>query len=89
MPHGDTENMNTDDTRNNNTPAARIALAVFFCTFGLYLLNVLVGKAIIVYGWKIFHFGSIMECLILFSASVAFIAAALIKEAAFNAEPQQ
>jgi hypothetical protein len=53
-------------------------LFVFF--FGLYIVNVLIGKAIIVFKWEIFHFGNVGEFLILLSASIAFIVCALHKE---------
>lgn len=66
----------------------RIAIVLAAVSFGLYVLNVLIGKAIIVYGWKVFHFGSIGEFLILLVSSIAFIAAALFKEAASKSKPQ-
>jgi len=66
----------------------RIGIVLSAVSFGLYVLNVLIGKAIIVYGWKVFHFGSIGEFLILLIFSIAFIAAALFKEAAAKSKPQ-
>jgi len=59
----------------------RIAVTLFVLFFGLYVLNVLIGKATIVYGWKLFHFGNVGEFLILLTASVSFVAAALHREA--------
>jgi len=58
-----------------------IALTIFTVFFGLYVLNVLLGKATIVFGWKTYHLGNIGEFLILLTASVAFIMAALHQEA--------
>ena len=55
-----------------------LILSIFF--FGLYIANVLIGKANIVYKWEIFHFGNVGEFLILLSASIAFIVCALRKE---------
>ena len=73
------------------TTRARIAVIVAAVSFSLYLINVLIGKATIVYGWKIFHFGNVGEFLILLAASISFIAAALIREAAWksNLEPDK
>ncbi|BBO72466.1 hypothetical protein DSCA_63960 [Desulfosarcina alkanivorans] len=59
----------------------RIAVTLFAVFFGLYLINVLLGKATIVFGWKTYHIGNVGEFLILFAASVAFIVAALHREA--------
>jgi len=58
----------------------RISVTLFAIFFGLYILNVLIGKAIIVFKWNCFHFGNLGEFLILFAASVAFIMAALHRE---------
>ena len=73
------------------TTGARIAVTVAAVSFSLYLINVLIGKAAIVYGWKIFHFGNVGEFMILLAASISFIAAALIREAAWksNLEPDK
>lgn len=59
----------------------RIAVTLFVFFFGLYILNVLLGKATIVFGWKTYHIGNVGEFLMLFAASVAFIVAALHREA--------
>jgi len=64
-----------------NIRLTRIAITISAVSFGLYVLNVLIGKANIVYGLKIFHFGNVGEFLILLVASVAFIAVALYEEA--------
>lgn len=60
----------------------RIAVTVFAVFFGLYVLNVVIGKATIVFGWRTYHLGNIGEFLILLAASVAFIIAALHREGA-------
>jgi hypothetical protein len=73
--------MENGQQKTGSTIAARIAIFVAAVTFGGYLLNVLLGKAAIAYGWKIFYFDSIGEFLILLVASISFIAAALISEA--------
>ena len=72
----------TDEQQNdNNNKIGRIAVVFFAIFFGLYILNVLIGKAKIVFGWEVFHIGNVGEFLILLSASVAFIVAALQSEA--------
>ncbi|MEE4240226.1 MAG: hypothetical protein V2I36_02075 [Desulfopila sp.] len=69
----------------------RIAILISAVSFGLYILNVLIGKANIVYGLKMFHLGNVGEFLILLVASVAFIAVALYEEATSKStmEPEQ
>jgi len=60
----------------------RLALYIFAISSGLYLLNILIGKASIVWGWKVFYFGNVGEFLLLLVASISIIAAALHREAA-------
>lgn len=74
-----------------NKGLTRIAIMISALSFGIYVLNVLIGKANIVYGLNIFHFGNVGEFLILLVASVAFIAVALYEEATSksNPEPEQ
>ena len=72
----------TDEQRSaKHTKIWRIPVILFAIFFGLYILNVLIGKAKIVFGWEVFHFGNVGEFLILLTASVAFIVAALQSEA--------
>ena len=60
----------------------RLSLLVFVISSGLYIINVLMGKASILWGWKVFHLGNIGEFLLLFFASISLIAAALHRETA-------
>jgi hypothetical protein len=77
------EQQNTDSTN-----GARIAIILATIFFGLYIANVLIGKATIVYGWKIFHFGNVGEFLIMLAASIAFIVAAITRESALKSNPK-
>jgi hypothetical protein len=77
------EQQNTDSTN-----GARIAIILAIIFFGLYIANVLMGKATIVYGWKIFHFGNVGEFLIMLAASIAFIVAAITRESALKSNPK-
>lgn len=61
--------------------AGRVGVILFAISFGLYVLNVLVGKASVVYGWEVLHLGNVAEFLLLFIAAIAFIVAALHAEA--------
>jgi hypothetical protein len=81
----------TTEPQNTSTTGARVAIILAILLFGLYITNVLIGKAIIVYEWKIFHFGNVGEFLITLASSVAFIAAALLSESAWksNHEPDK
>lgn len=67
---------------------ARIAIIVATVSFSLYVINMLIGKGNIVYGWELFHIGDIGEFLIMFVASIAFIVAALFREADWKANPE-
>jgi hypothetical protein len=64
------------------SPGERLAILIFVISSGLYLLNILIGKAKILWGWKVFHLGDIGEFLLLLVASIFFIAAALHRETA-------
>jgi len=64
------------------SPGERLALLIFGISSGLYLLNILIGKASILWGWKVFYLGNIGEFLLLLVASISIIAAALHREAA-------
>ena len=66
----------------------RIAIAIAAGSFGLYVLNILIGKANIVYGLKLFHFGSVAEFLILLLASVSFVAVTLYAEKKSKSNPE-
>ncbi len=63
----------------------RIAIIVAIVSFSLYVINMLIGKMNIVYGKEMFHIGDIGEFLIMLTASIAFIVAALFKEADYKA----
>lgn len=73
--------MANQQKNSEHTLGARIAIAVAIASFSLYVINMLIGKANIVYELEIFHIGDIGEFLIMFVASIAFIVAALFKEA--------
>jgi len=57
---------------------SRLICAVLFA---LYFVNVLVGKAIILFGWKVFHLGYVGEFLLLFVATTFLVVVALHNEA--------
>lgn len=76
--------MENSQKKEKLTKSERFALLVFAVFSGLYLLNVLIAKGCIVYGWTVFHFGNVGEFLILFAASTAFVVAALHREAVFK-----
>ena len=70
----------------DHTLGARIAIIVAIVSFSLYMVNMLIGKANIVYGKQMFHIGDIGEFLMMFVASIAFIVAALFKQADYKAK---
>jgi len=56
-------------------------LVVFFALFGLFTLNVLLGKAGIQFGWDVpFLLGDVPEFLLLLVAAVFLMLAALRRE---------
>jgi len=57
---------------------SRLICAVLFA---LYFLDVLVGKATILWGWKVFHLGYVGEFLLLFIATTFLVVVALHSEA--------
>lgn len=80
--------MTIEQQSTDSTNVARIAVILAVIFFSLYIANVLIGKATIVYGWKVFHFGNVGEFLIMLAASIAFIAAALLRETAAKSTPE-
>ena len=63
---------------------SRIAIIVAILSFSLYVVNMLIGKANIVYGKQMFHIGDIGEVFMMLVASIAFIVAALYQEADYK-----
>jgi hypothetical protein len=64
----------------NYTTGERLTLIVFIVSVALYLINILLGKASIQWGWDVFYLGNISEFLLLLFASITFVAAALHRE---------
>jgi len=64
---------------------SRIAIIVAILSFSLYVVNMLIGKANIVYGKQMFHIGDIGEFFMMLVASIAFIVAALFQETDYKA----
>jgi hypothetical protein len=74
-----------EQKKSKNRPGARIAIIVAILSFSLYVVNMLIGKVNIVYGKEMFHIGDIGEFLMMLAASIAFIVAALFKQADYKA----
>ena len=56
-------------------------LPVFFVCFIAFVINILLGKASIVFGWKgLPLLGDVAEFLLLLFAMVVFVIAALLRE---------
>ncbi len=66
----------------SNSKEGKGALITCFFLFGIFFINVLVGKANISYGLDLPHVGNVAEFLLLTIASVSLIVAALKSEAA-------
>ena len=61
----------------------QVALAIFFAGFSLFVLNVLLGKASIVFDWQnVPLLGDVPEFLLLLAAVTVFVVAFLQRESA-------
>lgn len=69
--------------------AVRMASIICIFLFSLYFVNVFVGKAATVYGWKIFQLGNVGEFLLLVAASIFLVVVALYREAMANDKNQR
>lgn len=67
-------------TSNNYSTGERMAILVFVVSLALYFLNIILGKASVQWGWDVFYLGNISEFLLLLTASIFFIIAALHRE---------
>ena len=67
-----------------STRGSKIAVTLSALSFVIYLINMVAGKANIVYELNLFQIGPIAEFLILLFSSTTFIAAALLQEAAWK-----
>ena len=68
----------------SNGEKGKGALLTCYVLFALYFINVIFGKVNISYDLNIPHLGNVAEFLLLLSASVSLVAAALKSEAAEN-----
>ncbi len=68
----------------NYSRGERLTLLIFVVSMALYLLNILLGKASIHWGWDVFYLGSVSEFLLLLFASTTFVVAALHRERESN-----
>lgn len=76
--------MKDDKKKSYSTKGSKIAISLSIISFVIYFLNVVAGKANILFELNIFKFGNIGEFLILLFSSTTFIVAALLQEAAWK-----
>ncbi|NQU62795.1 MAG: hypothetical protein HQ517_00710 [SAR324 cluster bacterium] len=62
------------------TTSEYLMLLLFAFCFSLYIINILLGKASIHWGWNTFYLGNVGEFILLLIASITLIAAALHRE---------
>ncbi len=81
--------MKNANKKSYSTRGSKIAISLSIISFALYLINVVAGKANVIYELNLFQIGNIGEFLILLFSSTTFIVAALLQEAAWrsNHEP--
>ena len=58
----------------------RTKLLICCILFGLYFVNVFLGKASIRFGWKVYHLGNVGEFLLLLLATAFLVVVALHRE---------
>ena len=80
--------MKKNEKASHYSISERLSLLIFAISSGLYILNVLIGKAAIHWGWEVFHLENVGEMLILLIASISVIAAALHREAAEDSKQE-
>lgn len=68
------------DNKNYSTKGSKIAIILSVISFVIYMLNIVAGKANIVYEMNLIQVGPIAEFLILLFSSTTFIVAALLQE---------
>jgi hypothetical protein len=76
--------MKDSQKKSYSTKGSKIAVALSALSFVIYLINMVAGKANIIYELNLFQIGPIAEFLILLFSSTTFIAAALLQEAAWK-----
>ena len=76
--------MNKENKAQKRSTGERLGLYVFGISFGLFILNILIGKAAILWNLKVFQLGNVGEFLVLLISSVSLIAAAIHQETAFR-----
>lgn len=74
--------MATQPDNQRNSKVGKGALSICFVLFGIYFINVLVGKINISFSLRLPHFGNVAEFLLLFGACLLMIIAALKRETA-------
>ena len=68
----------------------RLTLAAFWILFGVFVLNILLGKAAIAFAWEgLPLLSDVAEFLLLLVAMVIFVVAALQREAAREPKAEQ
>jgi Co/Zn/Cd efflux system component len=79
--------MATSPTHRDRPPRGRVMLAIFLVSFSLFALDVLLGKAVITFGWQgIPLLSDVAEFLLLLFAVTMFVMAALQRERERNHE---
>ena len=75
--------------KGNSLTGERITLLVCVISVTLYLFNIILGKAAIHWGWDVFYLGNISEFLLVLTASISFVIAALHCEVRENDQNNQ
>ena len=77
-------------SRRKTITKPRLTLAAFWVLFGVFVLNVLLGKAAISFGWEgLPLLSDVAEFLLLLVAMVIFVVAALQRETAREPKVEQ
>ncbi len=79
--------MAASPTRKDRPPRGRIMLAIFLVCFCIFMLDVLLGKAVVAFGWEgVPLLSDVAEFLLLLFTVTVFVVATLWLEQARNQE---
>ena len=76
--------MTSNATTKGKTKKGQVMLYLSLVSFSLYMANVLIGKAKVLFNWHFWNLGNVGEFLLLFLASTLLIVSALQREAALG-----
>ncbi len=78
------DTMSTQQVKKECSPREHVRLLLFATSFGLYLPNVLAGKGMATFGWRLLHLSNVAQFLLLLVTSSAIIVVAIHQQVVFG-----